>query len=433
MQTDDVDSTEVTPRLGARFHLFSRRQLLQVAEQAPQRRIVVRDLVRVESRNFFYSGGDADNESTFRFRNRLEFLLPLNKASITDDGARYWLADWEWFVPLDDPEERFANRQRIRTGIGYRRSFNWRYELLYIWTRSRDTLDERVLDHREHHRCSGEEAILTREPQPAGIPAASSKVGGVTSRWRQPWPSRACWWRCGGRGDAPSSPTQAAPAFVGAQACASCHADAIAQWAISDHHEAMQVANSSTVKGDFSGARFTYGGVESSFSVRGRTLPRPHRRPRRPARRLRREVRLRIPPAAAVPARAARRTLSGAQRVVGLARPRRRAASGGSTPTRTSRSIIATSCTGPRCRRTGTTRARSATPPTSRRTTAPETKTYATTWSEINVSCEACHGPGSAHVAWAGSRRRGPRGRPVEGARLLDARHLGRHVDGAGR
>jgi hypothetical protein len=68
--------------------------------------------------------------------------VPLNKARITDDGARYLLADWEWFMPLDDPNERFANRQRIRAGLGYRRSFNWRYELLYIWTRSRETIDE---------------------------------------------------------------------------------------------------------------------------------------------------------------------------------------------------------------------------------------------------------------------------------------------------
>ena len=27
--------------------------------------------------------------------------------------------------------------------------------------------------------------------------------------------------------------------------------------------------------------------------------------------------------------------------------------------------------------------------------------TYATTWSELNVACEACHGPGSKHVGWA--------------------------------
>jgi len=31
----------------------------------------------------------------------------------------------------------------------------------------------------------------------------------------------------------------------------------------------------------------------------------------------------------------------------------------------------------------------------------PDAKTFATTWSEINVSCEACHGPGSRHVEWA--------------------------------
>jgi hypothetical protein len=141
LQTDDVNSTELTPRLGARFHLFSRARQFRMVEQAPRRRTVVRDLVRIESRNFFYSG-DTASDSTVRFRNRLEFLMPLNKERITDDGAHYVLTDWEWFVPLDDAEERFANRQRIRAGFGYRRNFNWRYELLYIWTRSRNTIDE---------------------------------------------------------------------------------------------------------------------------------------------------------------------------------------------------------------------------------------------------------------------------------------------------
>ena len=31
----------------------------------------------------------------------------------------------------------------------------------------------------------------------------------------------------------------------------------------------------------------------------------------------------------------------------------------------------------------------------------PETRTFSTTWSGIDVSCEACHGPGAGHVSWA--------------------------------
>jgi hypothetical protein len=143
-QTDDVNSTEVTPRAGIRLHLLSRDQprVLHLHEMPPRRRIVIRNRLLVESRNTFYSGAGSGVDSTVRFRNRLEFQASLNKARLTDDGARYLLSDWEWFIPLDDPAERFANRQRIRTGFGYRRNVQWRFEALYIWSRSRDTTDE---------------------------------------------------------------------------------------------------------------------------------------------------------------------------------------------------------------------------------------------------------------------------------------------------
>jgi hypothetical protein len=142
-QTDDVNTFELTPRIGVRFHLFSRdlRNLGPTREKLPRRRVVVRDMIRVEWRNLYNSGSQPD-ESSGRLRYRLELLLPLNRAKITDDGARYLLADWEWFLPVADLDERFANRHRIRTGLGFRPNVRWRFEMAYAWTRSRQTIED---------------------------------------------------------------------------------------------------------------------------------------------------------------------------------------------------------------------------------------------------------------------------------------------------
>jgi hypothetical protein len=147
-QTNDVNSFELTERFGLRFHLFSRdvptlvEDRLLRHERPAKRRPVLRDYLRIEQRNLFYSGTKPDS-STWRLRNRLEFEFPLNRPKVSADGATYVLANWEWFIPLNgDADERFANKQRVRAGIGYRRDLHWRFEALYIWGRSRNTMDQ---------------------------------------------------------------------------------------------------------------------------------------------------------------------------------------------------------------------------------------------------------------------------------------------------
>jgi predicted CXXCH cytochrome family protein len=55
------------------------------------------------------------------------------------------------------------------------------------------------------------------------------------------------------------------PAFVGSAACGECHADQYQRWQASQHAVAMQVADEQTVLGDFSGVKFRNHGVTSEF------------------------------------------------------------------------------------------------------------------------------------------------------------------------
>jgi hypothetical protein len=137
-QTNDLNTTEITPRLGFRFHVLSNLRNDLVKERLSKRRLVVRDLLRLEWRNLYYSSGKPDS-SSFRLRNRFEIEYPLNRRRIAENGAVYVLGDAEWFWTGEDLDERFASKERVRGGVGHRRSFPWRLEALYVWDRSRRT------------------------------------------------------------------------------------------------------------------------------------------------------------------------------------------------------------------------------------------------------------------------------------------------------
>jgi tetratricopeptide (TPR) repeat protein len=60
----------------------------------------------------------------------------------------------------------------------------------------------------------------------------------------------------------------AAAEFVGSERCADCHAEEFAAWRSSQHRAAMQPVSEQTVLGDFDGTRFDYNGVTTRFERR---------------------------------------------------------------------------------------------------------------------------------------------------------------------
>jgi tetratricopeptide (TPR) repeat protein len=64
-------------------------------------------------------------------------------------------------------------------------------------------------------------------------------------------------------------PAQASRAgYVGAAACRECHAAESDAWARSRHRQSMQVADATAVRGDFRNAKFAYAGTTSTFFAR---------------------------------------------------------------------------------------------------------------------------------------------------------------------
>jgi predicted CXXCH cytochrome family protein len=68
-------------------------------------------------------------------------------------------------------------------------------------------------------------------------------------------------------GGSEKSPAEAR--FVGSSACAACHGLQHDRWQRSRHAHAMQPASEATVRGRFDGAKFRYAGIDSSFVRRG--------------------------------------------------------------------------------------------------------------------------------------------------------------------
>ncbi|MFN2289195.1 MAG: tetratricopeptide repeat protein [Chromatocurvus sp.] len=67
----------------------------------------------------------------------------------------------------------------------------------------------------------------------------------------------------------PGAATATAAGFVGSERCAGCHVDAFSQWQGSHHQLAMQAVSSETVLGDFSDVLFTHQGVTTRFYRNG--------------------------------------------------------------------------------------------------------------------------------------------------------------------
>ena len=227
-----------------------------------------------------------------------------------------------------------------------------------------------------------------------------------------------------------------AMSFVGRPVCASCHAVEAASWEGSDHAAAMQVATESTVLGNFEDASIDHFGITSTFYRKDEKFFVRTDGPDGSLQEYQIAYTFGVFPLQqyliAFP--------GGRLQALGIAWDSRPAAEGGqrwfhlypdqavpfSDPLHWTKRNQTWNFMCADCHSTNL-----------RKNYDLATDSYATTWSEIDVSCEACHGPGSAHVAWAQSQSpdcrrsaQGFRGPPeCRNPRTLGTRARRRHRD----
>jgi predicted CXXCH cytochrome family protein len=207
------------------------------------------------------------------------------------------------------------------------------------------------------------------------------------------------WWWHGHR-QVSAPPAVAPPAHVGRQVCASCHADADRRWRPSHHALAMQPATEASVAGDFNGTHFSYASVTSTFTRRdGKFVVRTDG-PDGALRDYEITHTFGVSPLQQylVP------FPGGRLQALSIAWDTRPRTDGGQRwfhlyPGQNVTHRDPLHWTAPAqnwnhmCAECHSTAVRKNYDATARR--------FATEYAEVNVACEACHGPGSRHVAWA--------------------------------
>lgn len=192
--------------------------------------------------------------------------------------------------------------------------------------------------------------------------------------------------------------------FVGSERCAGCHGEAYAAWRASHHHHAMLPATADAVLGDFGDARLTYAGITSRFFTRDGQ----HFVETDGADGEMREFRVAYTFGWYPLQQYLVEFPDGRLQALPFAWDSRDAADGGQRwyhlyPDDALTHEDALHWTGAfqnwnsrcaSCHSTGLAKGYDA-----------EHHRYETRWQEVNVGCEACHGPASRHLAWAEGER----------------------------